>query len=142
MILDAENRVLLCERSDEPGHWQFPQGGWDPGETAEAAVLREVREELGSDRFEVVARVPGAYPYRWARPRDGFDGQEQTFFILRYTGSGADLRLDTREFRASRWVPVSEAAGASAPIRREIYGKILPLLDRFIRTGSLGPGRD
>ena len=136
MILDTGNRVLLCERSDEPGHWQFPQGGWDVKETAEEAVLREAREELGSDRFNVLARIPGSYPYRWVMPRDGFVGQEQTYFILKFLGSDGDLRLDPREFRAHRWVERSEVASVAAPIRREVYAKVLPYLERFVRSGS------
>lgn len=133
MVVNGEDRVLLCERSDEPGHWQFPQGGWDPKETAEEAVLREVREELGTDRFVILGRLPGRYAYRWAKPREGFHGQEQTYFVLRFTGSDADLRLDPKEFRAYRWVDVSEVEAAAAPIRREVYNRVVPLLKQFVR---------
>ena len=42
IIRRPDGRVLLGERSDFPGSWQFPQGGIDPGEAPEQAVRREV----------------------------------------------------------------------------------------------------
>jgi ADP-ribose pyrophosphatase YjhB (NUDIX family) len=46
IILDGEGRVLLLRHTYRPG-WSFPGGGVDRNETAEAAVIREVREEAG-----------------------------------------------------------------------------------------------
>lgn len=46
LVTDPEGRVLLLERSYVPG-WHLPGGAVDPGETAEAAVARELEEEAG-----------------------------------------------------------------------------------------------
>lgn len=48
-IRDAAGRLLLVQRRREPeaGHWGLPGGKVDFGETIEAAVLREIEEELG-----------------------------------------------------------------------------------------------
>ena len=49
-LIDADNRILLSERPAGKalaGLWEFPGGKLDQGETPEAALIRELREELG-----------------------------------------------------------------------------------------------
>jgi 8-oxo-dGTP diphosphatase len=49
VIHDASARILLIKRANPPaqGLWSLPGGRVEPGESAEAAVVREVREETG-----------------------------------------------------------------------------------------------
>ncbi len=67
VIRDARGRVLLARRTegrDLAGLWEFPGGKHEPGETAEAALARELHEELGID-VEIGApliNVPQRYP--------------------------------------------------------------------------------
>lgn len=49
-LIDADNRVLIAQRpsgKSMAGLWEFPGGKIEPGETPEAALVREVKEELG-----------------------------------------------------------------------------------------------
>jgi 8-oxo-dGTP diphosphatase len=51
-LIDADGRVLICSRPDDKdmaGLWEFPGGKVEAGETPEAALIRELKEELGVD---------------------------------------------------------------------------------------------
>ena len=54
-LIDVDGRVLIAQRPEGKkmaGLWEFPGGKVDPGETPEAALIREVKEELGIDTKE------------------------------------------------------------------------------------------
>ncbi|MFE6284740.1 (deoxy)nucleoside triphosphate pyrophosphohydrolase [Streptomyces sp. NPDC057877] len=66
-LLDADGGRLLAARRSAPpelaGRWELPGGKVEPGETPEAALVRELREELGV-AAEAIARIPGEWPLR------------------------------------------------------------------------------
>ena len=54
VLVDADGRVLLAQRPEGKamaGLWEFPGGKVEPGETPEAALIRELHEELGIDTW-------------------------------------------------------------------------------------------
>lgn len=54
-LYDADGRVLLTQRPEGKamaGMWEFPGGKIEPNETPEAAIFREIREELGIELCE------------------------------------------------------------------------------------------
>jgi len=53
-LIDVDGRVLLAQRPEGKsmaGLWEFPGGKIEPGETPEAALIRELQEELGIDTW-------------------------------------------------------------------------------------------
>jgi 8-oxo-dGTP diphosphatase len=55
VLVDADGRVLLAQRPEGKsmaGLWEFPGGKVEPGETPEAALIRELHEELGVETWE------------------------------------------------------------------------------------------
>lgn len=98
--LVEDGRLLAARRSapvELAGRWELPGGKVEPGETADEALARELREELGVDA-EVSGRVPGEWPLRapyvlqvWtARLRPGSAAPEplQDHDELRWLGPG------------------------------------------------------
>jgi 8-oxo-dGTP diphosphatase len=66
-ILERDGRILICQRRAGQAHplkWEFPGGKVEAGETAQTALTRELREELGveSEPAIEIARYEFAYP--------------------------------------------------------------------------------
>lgn len=54
-LIDVDGRVLIAQRPEGKsmtGLWEFPGGKVEPGETPEAALIRELQEELGINTWE------------------------------------------------------------------------------------------
>jgi N-acetylglucosaminyldiphosphoundecaprenol N-acetyl-beta-D-mannosaminyltransferase len=121
--------VLMVEREEEPGHWQFPQGGVD-GQSLAIAAKRELTEELHSHNFEVQAVYPKLYRYQVISPgkHSGYKGQKQGLAIAEFTGQESELDINFWEHRAWRWVPLSDALSALHSVR-QASGQIF--LDKF-----------
>jgi 8-oxo-dGTP diphosphatase len=65
-LLDDGGRLLAARRSAPPelaGRWELPGGKVEQGETPQAALVRELREELGVET-EPVEHVPGEWPLK------------------------------------------------------------------------------
>ena len=91
VIRDARGRILLARRTegrDLSGSWEFPGGKVEPGETPEAALVRELCEELGIEAVvgTAIIDVPQRYPHKrlrldvreiasWSGTPRGLDGQ-------------------------------------------------------------------
>ncbi len=95
-ILVREGRILICQRhhSDAYGmQWEFPGGKVRNGETLEAALSRELREELGmeADVGRQVHRLQHSYPDRFV---------EVIFFEV----TGSARQPENRVFERIEWV--------------------------------------
>ena len=130
-MADGAGRVLIGERADTPGGWQFPQGGIEADETAFAALVRELWEELhlaaGSYRVEA-EKGPYSYLFPPGRTKHGFNGQEQRYFLLTLTVPAASLDFQTEapEFRAIRWIRPAEFSLSWLPeMKRDVYRQVI-----------------
>ena len=113
IVQDAAGKILIGERQDAPGSWQFPQGGVEPEESPTGALQRELLEELGLEPGAYVvgeSRGPYRYLFPTGRTKKGYQGQEQQYFLLSLQASGANLTFATEvpEFRAVRWIEPAE----------------------------------
>ena len=107
VIHDARGRILLTRRTegrDLAGLWEFPGGKREPGETPEAALARELHEELGieAEVGDPVIAVPQAYPHKRLR----LDVRR----IRDWHGTARG-----REGQALAWVPPHKLASYAMP---------------------------
>lgn len=132
VIRDLRGRILLARRTegrDLAGLWEFPGGKREPGESAEAALARELHEELGID-VEIGApliAVPQQYPHKRLRL--------DVRMISRWRGSAKG-----HEGQALAWVPPHKLADyPMPPADRPVVAALLQP-DRYLVTPA--PGDD
>jgi len=144
MLFNATGQVFVAQRLDmRSTAWQMPQGGIDKGETPRQAVLRELREETGTDKVEIIAEsrdwirydLPlDLVPKLW---RGRFRGQKQKWFALRFLGEDRDIDIETEEpeFSAWRWAEFDDLPALIVPFKRQIYRQLVeefrPLAERL-----------
>ncbi len=146
VLFNADGLVFVARRANFPnaegpaGGWQLPQGGIDDDEDPREAVLRELAEEIGTDRAEIIGEHPDWLTYDLPPELLGvalkgkYRGQRQRWFALRFTGTDADIRLDADphpEFDAWRWAKLAELTALAVPFKREIYAVLVESFARF-----------
>ncbi len=134
MLLNGEGLVFVGRRIDQRTEsWQMPQGGIDKGEEPRQTALRELREETGTDRAEILRESRDWLTYDLppelvANVWHGrYRGQRQKWFLLRFTGHDADIDIATAhpEFDAWRWVAVADLPRLIIPFKRPLYDQVL-----------------
>ncbi len=130
VLRDAQGRVLLAQRKPGDalaGLWEFPGGKREAGESAESALLRELREELGVSALESspLIRVPWHYPDKALRL--------DVYTIDRWQGTP-----QAREGQALRWSPLAELTRAGMPAADWPAVRALRLPPRLLITPDSG----
>lgn len=145
IVLHNDRGQVLWARRVGPGDgWQFPQGGIDRGESAEQALFRELREEVGLGQADVEVRGATKGWLRYRVPRrlrrdDGFRGQKQKWFLLRLLADPAAVCVaqgSEPEFDDWRWVSYWYPVGQVVAFKREVYRRALQELAPRLRTAA------
>jgi putative (di)nucleoside polyphosphate hydrolase len=133
MLLGPSNEIFVGRRIDTPEAWQMPQGGIDKGEEPRDAALRELKEEVGTDKAAILGEteqwltyeLPGKLHLQAWGGR--YRGQAQKWFAMRFLGGDADIKLDAHhpEFDAWKWVSRDELIRLIVPFKRQLYRDVL-----------------
>jgi 8-oxo-dGTP diphosphatase len=120
-LVDVDNRILIAQRPEGKalaGLWEFPGGKVDAGETPEAALIRELREELG-----VETKTACLAPLTFAsHSYDDFHLLMPLYVCRRWTGFARSL-----EGQALKWVRAKQLRDYPMPPADEPL--IAPLIE-------------
>lgn len=123
VLVDAEGRVLVTDRPagrDMAGLWEFPGGKVEPGESPEAALVRELAEELGIATAASCLAPCGFASHAYERSHVVL----LAFAIRRWRGAPAP-----REGQRLQWVEVPALFRlAMPPADRPLLGQIAAIL--------------
>ena len=144
IICNGTGKLLWAKRVGQEA-WQFPQGGIQRHETPEAAMLRELNEEVGLEpaNVKILARTSNWLHYKLPphlvrhKSNPVCIGQKQLWFLLQLVDNCCDkIRFDRcskPEFDDVRWIDYWTAADEVVAFKREVYRKALQELETTYR---------
>ena len=140
MLFNQDGKVFVGKRIDQTVEgWQMPQGGIDKGEKPIEAALRELQEEIGTDKAEIIGEMDDWVTYDLPPHlvgvafRGKYKGQRQKWFALRFTGKDSDIDLTTHEpeFSSFQWVSLDALPGLIVPFKRDTYKAVIAAFKSF-----------
>ncbi len=110
-IITCEDEILIVHKvkmmdsldgpEDTEGHWDFPKGGVKGSDSdLEQALMRELKEETGSDHYIIKEKFDQTITFTFPsflQTKLGYESQETTIFLVKYTGDKSDLQPQDEE---------------------------------------------
>ena len=144
MLINDNGHIFGGQRIDNRAEaWQMPQGGIDAGENVETACFREMREEIGTDKADILSIHPEWLNYDIPLPLadrlwgGSYRGQSQKWVALRYTGQDSDINIATEEpeFFSWQWMSPADLIQLAVPFKRPVYEDIMTQFAQYIKAG-------
>ena len=144
MLLNTERRILMGKRIGvESRAWQMPQGGIDECEDPQSAAVRELLEEVGTDKIEILGvskswlryDLPGNMA---ATSWNGkYKGQRQKWFAMMFTGLDSDINLYTSghpEFEEWAWMEPEKCLQEIIDFKKLLYRSVFKEFAKFLSS--------
>ncbi|MDD5585074.1 MAG: NUDIX domain-containing protein [Candidatus Omnitrophica bacterium] len=103
-IADSDIKVLLIE--DSYGHWTWPKGNIEKGETSEQAAIREISEEVGLTNVRLIEKIDKVQYFYRLKGRLIF----KIVYIYLFEANGNEgLKVLKSEIEDAQWLSSKEA---------------------------------
>ena len=141
-LLNDDRQLFAGRRIDNRAEaWQMPQGGIDHGENPIEACLREMEEEIGTKQAVLLQAHDDWLYYDIPQPladrlwHGKYRGQKQKWMALQFTGSDADINIETAdpEFCEWRWVAPHALIDLAVPFKRDVYATLMESFADLLR---------
>ncbi len=111
----------------------MPQGGMDAGEEPRTTALRELEEEIGTNKAEIIAESVDWYYYDLPQqliPKvwgGKYRGQRQKWFVMKFLGMDSDINIATThpEFSEWCWADANDLSSLIVPFKRDLYAALV-----------------
>jgi putative (di)nucleoside polyphosphate hydrolase len=145
VLCNRQGQVLWARRCGQEA-WQFPQGGIMRNETPEAAMYRELKEEVGLDpnQVRVISSTDDWLRYRLPKRFIRHNrtpvciGQKQIWFLLELAADDEAVSLnccDKPEFDCWRWVefwyPLQQVVSFKRDVYQQALAQFAPVMQRM-----------
>ncbi len=126
-VIRHQDRILFIFRNEK---WDLPKGKIDPGESPEEAALREVREETGLKRHQIIKPLPSTwhiYPSPHEKPKQRWILKETFWYEMEVPEMEA-LQLQQEEgITKAEWIPV----GKMNKVLRNTYKSLKDMIESY-----------
>ena len=129
-VIMKGNRIFSAKRVGyESDSWQMPQGGVDENESFEDALFRELLEEIGTNKVEIIKtssyfryyKIPSVLKTQiWGGK---YIGQKQKWFLLNFLGDDEEINIQTEkpEFESWKWSSSNDIIKNAVFFKKDIY---------------------
>jgi putative (di)nucleoside polyphosphate hydrolase len=152
VLLNKDGLIWIGRRRkddpEDPENWQMPQGGIDKDEDPAIAARRELAEETGTDKAQIIGEAAVWHHYDLPADMLGvalkgrYRGQRQKWFAMRFLGEDSDFNIlapaggHPPEFDQWRWASIEDVLGGIVAFKRSVYEAVLTEFRPLTQDGA------
>ena len=132
-LINKKKKLWIGKRINSEKFWQMPQGGIDNMETEDEAMKRELLEEIGTNKIQIICKSKDHLRYDIPKNlikklwKGKYLGQSQRWFACKFLGVDKDINLNLHkpEFSSWKWIDPYDIMNLVIPFKKEMYLQIL-----------------
>ena len=141
ILINKKKKIFVGKRIDvKKEAWQMPQGGVAKNEKLEDAAYRELYEETGVKKAEIIFQSKKWFKYNIPSPvkkklwKGKFLGQKQKWFLMKFLGNDSEINIKTKhpEFLEWKWVELDEISKLVVDFKQKVYSEVKEKVRKII----------